>query len=349
MSSTLLTIYEIKEKQVWENFVTLQLEHSFLHSWAWGEFNKSMGDKIWRLGVYEESELIAVVLLVKVHAKRGDFLFVPHGPIIENQKYNLKFKVLEILTKEFKKVAQEEKTSFVRISSLFKNIEENTQVFKKLQYRPAPIYMHAEVTWTLSLKESENDLMYGMRKNTRNLVRRAEKEGVKIEFSASPDALNEFMKLYKQTSRKHSFVPFSKRYIENEIKAFNQEKKCSVKIYLAKYSGQYISGAIIVFYGNSAYYHHGASGDSFSKIPASYLLQWEAIKDAKKENKEFYNFWGIAKNEDDKKHPWYGLSLFKKGFGGERKDYLHAQDLVISPLYWLSYAVDKARLWKRGV
>src|SRR3989338_2788350 len=126
MSSTSLKIYEIKEKQVWENFVTLQLEHSFLHSWAWGEFNKSMGDKIWRLGVYEESELIAVVLLVKVHAKRGDFLFVPHGPIIENQKYNLKFKVLEILTKEFKKVAQEEKTSFVRISSLFKNIEENT-------------------------------------------------------------------------------------------------------------------------------------------------------------------------------------------------------------------------------
>ena len=349
MSSTSLKIYEIREKQVWENFVTSQEEHSFLHSWAWGEFNKSMGDKIWRLGVYESGELIAVALLIKVHARRGDFLFVPHGPIIENQKYNLKFKILEILTTEFRKAAKEEKTSFVRVSPLFKNTEENAEVFRKLQYRPAPIYMHAEVTWTLSLKKSENELLYGMRKNTRNLVRRAEKEEVKIEFGTSPDALDEFMKLYKQTSHKHSFIPFSKRYIENEIKAFDQEKKCSIKIYLAKYSGQCISGAIIVFYGNSAFYHHGASGSGFSKIPASYLLQWEAMKDAKKENKEFYNFWGIAKNEEDKKHPWYGLSLFKKGFGGERKDYLHAQDLVISPLYWLSYAVDKARLWKRGV
>ena len=79
MSNTIeLKIYEIKEKQVWENFVTSQLNYSFLHSWAWGEFNKNMGDKIWRLGVYEENQLIAAVLLIKVHARRGNFLFVPH-------------------------------------------------------------------------------------------------------------------------------------------------------------------------------------------------------------------------------------------------------------------------------
>ena len=98
MSNTLLTIYEIKEKQVWEDFVTSQAEHSFLHSWAWGEFNKSMGDKIWRLGVYDENQLIAVALLIKVHAKRGNFLFVPHGPVLDEDKqiFNYQFLIFKL-------------------------------------------------------------------------------------------------------------------------------------------------------------------------------------------------------------------------------------------------------------
>lgn len=31
-------------------------EKTFLQSWNWGEFNKMMRDKIWRLGIYESSK-----------------------------------------------------------------------------------------------------------------------------------------------------------------------------------------------------------------------------------------------------------------------------------------------------
>lgn len=355
-----MQIYEIKDKKIWDDFVTAQSEHSFLHAFAWGEFNRSMDDKVWRLGVYDlapttaapiasKDKLIAVALVIKVHARRGNFLFIPHGPVFDSNEKNSKFDILKLLTQEFKKVAKEEKVNFIRVSPILLDTEENIKIFKKLGYREAPIYMHAENTWVLPLDSDEENLLYGMRKNTRNLIRRAKKEEVSIISGNEYYLIDNFIKLYKETAKKHSFVPFSERYIDSEIKAFNQEENCEAKVYLAKYKGEYIAGAVVVFYGDSAFYHHGASSSKYSKIPASYLLQWQAIKDAKGAGKNFYNFWGIVKNENDKKNPWYGLTLFKKGFGGMRRDHMHAQDLPITPFYWLNYVVEKVRLWKRGV
>ncbi|MCX6765289.1 MAG: peptidoglycan bridge formation glycyltransferase FemA/FemB family protein [Candidatus Nealsonbacteria bacterium] len=102
-----------------------------------------------------------------------------------------------------------------------------------------------------------------------------------------------------------------------------------------------------------AFYHHGASLSKFNKIPVSYLLQWEAIKEAKKRGCILYNFWGIAPeiaSESDaskSKHPWAGLSLFKMGFGGYRKDYVKTQDYPITLKYYLNYIIEKIRKIKR--
>ena len=60
----------------------------------------------------------------------------------------------------------------------------------------------------------------------------------------------------------------------------------------------------------------------------------------------YYNFWGIAP-PDKPKHPWAGLSVFKKGFGGFEEAYLHAQDFPISPKYYLNYVVERVRKWRR--
>ena len=48
-----MSIKEIQNKNTWDGFVTAQKEHTFLHSWAWGEFNEAMGDNVWRFGFYE--------------------------------------------------------------------------------------------------------------------------------------------------------------------------------------------------------------------------------------------------------------------------------------------------------
>lgn len=344
---------EITDKQVWDDFVTSQPSHTFLHSWAWGEFNEAMGDTVWRLGIYSppyeggarggSRELIAAALVIKVHAKRGNFLFVPHGPLLL-QGYGGQA-ILKILVEELRKIATHEKVSFIRISPLLENTEENRGLFKQFGFRPAPIHTHAETTWTLDLAPSEDDLLKGMRKTTRNLIRRAIREGVEVRMATREEDVEIFNTLYQETVSKHHFTPFSLAYLKKQVVIL--AKKRGVEIFTAWHKNEPLASAIVVFYGNSAFYHHGASVPS--KIPAAYLLQWEAILEAKRRGHKFYNFWGIIKEDAPLNHPWQGITLFKKGFGGFQTSYLHAQDLPLSPMYWVNWAIETARKKKRNL
>ena len=92
----------------------------------------------------------------------------------------------------------------------------------------------------------------------------------------------------------------------------------------------------------------------YPKIPISYLLLWEAIKEAKARGCKKFNFWGIADISSDNKvldknHPWAGLTLFKIGFGGKPKKHVNTQDFILSSKYWLNFAIEKIRKIKRGL
>ena len=58
--------------------------------------------------------------------------------------------------------------------------------------------------------------------------------------------------------------------------------------------------------------------------------------DAKKNGAKYYDFWGIAP-DDNPKHPWAGVTRFKKGFGGEEVHRPGTFDLVISKPWYLIY------------
>ncbi|MBU2635294.1 peptidoglycan bridge formation glycyltransferase FemA/FemB family protein, partial [Patescibacteria group bacterium] len=153
--------------------------------------------------------------------------------------------------------------------------------------------------------------------------------------------------LLDKTADRHHFVPFSLNYLKNQFSCFALNNQ--IIIYLGKYKEEIISGAVMIFWQNIGFYHHGASLSKYNKIPVSYLLQWEAIKEAKRQGCERYNFWGIAP-DDNKSHAWAGLSLFKKGFGGYRKDYVQTQDLPLSKMYYLiTRPFEKIRRIKRGL
>jgi lipid II:glycine glycyltransferase (peptidoglycan interpeptide bridge formation enzyme) len=144
-----MEIKEIEDKKKLGKFFWKSVKKkTFLHSFNWGEFNKMMGNKIWRLGLYELltsnfqiSDLIGVALVIKILVKRGTFLFVPHGPVIiqnekiKNQNENLKFKILKEFLEELKELAKEENCDFIRIAPILERNEENERIFKELGSR----------------------------------------------------------------------------------------------------------------------------------------------------------------------------------------------------------------------
>ncbi len=341
----MMNIKEITNKLQWENFISQNSEETFLHSWNWGEFNKNTGEKIWRIGIFESDELQAAALVIKVVARRGLFLFVPQGPIINKKLKVENRKLLELFFDYLKKLGRKEKVGFIRISPILKNTSENSDIFKSFGFRNAPIHMmHPETTWLLDITKSDDEIFKGMRKTHRNLIRRAGRDGIEIVQGADEKYLKSFYEIHMETVKRHKFIPFSYDYIKEEINSFKNDNQ--INIFSAKYKNEIISSAIIVFYGNQAFYHHGASSSKYSKIPASYLVLWEAIKEAKKRGKEIFNFYGIVENKP--KHPWFGLSKFKKGFGGYKKELLHCQDLPLNKKYFITWAIETVRKIKRG-
>jgi len=345
-----MEIKEINNKEIWENFLSAIKKKTFLNSWNWGEFQKKEGNKIWRLGIYNQGQLNGNALIIKVEAKRGTFLFVPHGP----QVLSNKLQALESLLNRLKEIAREEKASFIRISPIWERNEENVKIFKDFKFKNAPIHIHPEVTWQLDIAPSEEELLINMRKTTRYLIRQGQKNNdIEIIQSSDIKDLEKFNKVYQETIQRHHFAPFSLNCLENQFSSFLGDNQIS--LFLGKYKNEVVSSAVIVFWQNIGFYHHGASLSKYQKIPVSYLLQWEAIKEAKKKGCQIYNFWGIAPEIKDKsdlaksKHPWAGLTLFKMGFNGSKKEYVKTQDYPISKKYYLTYIFEKIRKIKRGL
>lgn len=330
----------ITDEKTWEAFVLARAPHTFLQAWKWGSQYEANDNQVFRLGVFKKEEVIGVGLLIHIKARRGSFLLCPHGPLVEDEP------ALAAFTKGAVEIAKQQRCDFIRFCPLHEDTPTHCGWFKKLGFRPAPIHMHPELSWMLDITKSEDQLLMEMRKTTRYLIKRSEKDGVSISMSTDPADIKLFWPIYQETAARQHFTPFSKKYLEEEFKLFAADNQ--IAFFFAHYQGEVISVAIIVFYGESAFYHHSGSTNKFEKVNASYLLQWRAIQEAKKRGCTLYNFWGIAP-EDKPKHPWAGLSLFKKGFGGFAEAYVHAQDYPLTPKYTLNAAVETVRRIRRGL
>ena len=329
---------EVKNKEVWEGFLEKCQGKTFLQSWNWGEFQEGMGNKIWRFGILNEGELFSVALAVKVRAKRGTFLLVQHA-----------LDVSELLLNKLKEIAREEKCDFIRVAPLMERNDENKKLFRDLGFRESPMHANAyEATWKLDLTPSEDELLAHMRKTTRYLIRQAQKNtNITIEKSNSADHIEIYQKLNKEVAKRQNFVPFSDSYIKNEFEIFAKDGQA---LWLfGKYRGELAAGALIIFWSGIGFYHQAASLSKYAKFSIPYLLQWEAIKEAKSRGCRLYDFWGYVDTKYQRNHPWAGPTLFKMGFGGRAYEYVKTQDLPLSKKYWLTYIFEKLRKIKRGL
>jgi len=334
------TAKEILEKKIWKDFVLSQNPKSFLQSWNWGETSKFVGDKVFRLGFFSGKKLVGVCLLIKQQAKRGPHLLLPGGPILDWGNKEL----VDFFIQEIRKIGEKEGAWFIRVRPELFDTKENTKLFKHLGFISSPMHLHAENTWILNIEKSDEETLAGMRKNTRYEVRKGLKAGLTFQELTNFDDVKILTKLQNETVKRHRFVGFSEKLFKAQLATFGNDNQA--KLYFCKKGKEVLVAAIIIFYGDYAYYHHSASSEKARKLPASYFLQWKIIQEAKRKGCKFYNFWGIAP-EGNKKHRFSGVTTFKKGFGGERVDWLHAHDLPILPLYFATYVFEMGRKFLR--
>ena len=338
-----IKVVEIDKKDLWEKFARSYKQANFLHSWNWGQFHQNLGKTIKRIGFYKGEKLVGVMLCIKEKAKRASYLTVPGGPLIDWTDNNQ----INAFKDTAENIARKEKCSFVRVRPQILENEKNDKLFKKLGFKNAPMHLHAELTSQLDLEKGEEQIFSEMRKTTRYEIKQAIKFGIKIKTSTNPLDLDEFYKLQADTARRQGFIPFDKKFLKEQFAAFARDNQAI--LYTAYLDKTKLAQAFIIFYGFEADYHYGASTLDGRIYPGAYLIQWEAIKEAKKRGLKRYNLWGVAP-EGEPNHRFWGVSVFKRGFGGEDLAFLHARDLVINPiLYKINWLIETVRKKRRHV
>ena len=307
-------------------------ERNFLQSKVWAKTNRLIG--------HEVIEKDDVVMIVK-NAKRGRYLEIPGGPVIDYQDEKAVAATRELIAK----TAKEHRCVFVRFRPQLLDTPENRRILtEKFKARRAPMHLAAEHTVIIDLTKSEDDILKSMRRQTRYEVRRADKLGITVTSGNSEELFREFHQVQSETASRQHFVPPDLKTLMAEREAFGK----NAKIYIATTKdGEKIAYGLILIHGHEAEYYEAASTDLNRKLPGAYALEWQVIKDLKKQKIKRYNLWGIAP-PNQPHHRYAGVTTFKTGFGGEIVTYVPAHDIIINKLrYTPDYLIETIRKKRR--
>lgn len=319
---------DMTNRKQWDDFVTSHPEANFLQSWDYGEFHQARGKKVLRRGVFENDALVGVYTGQVETARRGTHLEIAGGPIIDWSKSSATKALFDDIATQAKAAA----CVYARIRPQLELSDRSETLFKKLGLKKAPMYLSVELAGVLDLTKPEEEILGGMRQRLRRALRKAEKNNISVETSTNPTDIHEFYQIQLQTAGRHQFVAFSEDFLAKQFKVFAENGEAV--LYTARHEGQILAQNFMIFYGNEASYHYGVSTELGTRLSGAPLLHMQAMRDARERGIKRYNFWGIV-DEDDTKHRFYGVSVFKRGFGVDELRYVPAHDLVINKTAYL--------------
>ena len=334
----MIQVKEINEKSQWEEFNLSCSDPTFLQSWAWGDFQKSLNRKIFRLGVFEKENLVGISLLVEETGKLGSFLYCPGGPVLKKWDKNALEKWLEFVAN----LAKNNGSVFLRIEP--RNYKESDKkTLNYLGFTDAPQYYQPQCSAVLDLSYDEGKLLSNMSDSTRYNIGSAQRKGVKIR-EGKVNEIGVFEDFLHETARRKAFtLPIDREYHKKQFEVL--EKEGLMKLFIAEHGGQPLAASLVLFYAGTAYYLHAATSSEKVKLRATYPLLWRVIVEGSKRNLKKFDFWGVAEN-DDPSHPWAGVTNFKLSFGAHKVCYEPPLDLPYKSNYQLIKVVE---IWRKPI
>lgn len=172
---------------------------------------------------------------------------------------------------------------------------------------------YSRKTVKLDLSLSIDDIwMNQFSSKNRNVIRKAEKEGVTIVESQDYEL---FQQMYDQTMRNvnaEEFYFFPQRYYDDFKKTFGED----VILCFAMYEGKPIAGSMFMFSQYYAHYHLSGRDKNYYKIAANNVVLWYGIQKAKECGCKWFHFGGGTTGEDDDM-----LLHFKQNFSKENGEF----------------------------
>lgn len=161
---------------------------------------------------------------------------------------------------------------------------------------------------TISMDTSDSDLIWkNMTSKNRNMIRKAERSGVKIKHGKGRELLKQFTEIYNATmdhDNAEEYYYFEPAFYES----IDRDLHDHYELFYAEYEGQPIAMSIMLFANGRLNYHLSGSKLEFRNLaPGNLLLYKAAVWGGEQGCKTFHLGGGVGSSEDS-------LYKFKEAF-----------------------------------
>ncbi len=311
-----------------------------LQSWAWGAVKSRWG---WQMRptlwlVDDRPAAAALILKRSLPYAPLSLLYVPKGPVLDFADAPLRqmiWQELETLARREHAIALKIDPDVVCAWGMEGTVAPaGVALAQELQHRGwrfSAEQVQFRNTVTLDLTQPEETLLAAMKPKTRYNIRLAARKGVTVRLGTTAD-FPALLQLYQTTADRNGFAIRPAAYyldVWNTLYVAGMAQPL-----LAEYEGVLVAGVMVVRYGAVALYMYGASDEQERQRMPTYLVQWEAIRWARAQGCQVYDFWGAPDVFAETDRLW-GVWRFKSGFNGQVAQHIGAWDYAPwQPLYW---------------
>jgi peptidoglycan pentaglycine glycine transferase (the first glycine) len=335
----------------WSRFLARCASGDFLHDWAWADVAAFDGQPQLRFVLEDDDEIVAIAAPQARPILGGrEFWYVPHGPVLDFSDARATERVRALVI-GLREVARRHRAVVVKLEPRLEATDPAVAAFHGRGLRRTDEHLQVQNTRIVELLDNDA-LLTGFDKDTRYSVRRADREGVEVTVvdSANPRAIDDLHALVAETQARARFpLPRLERY-RIAWRALAEVGRAA--ILEARREGELLASGMVVVEGDRSFYLFSGSrreGRGEPKRYASYALQWAMMRLARSRGARHHDLWGVAPPGAGPEHPWHGVGLFKRGFGGREVSWAGSWDLVVDPtIYRLRAATSIARGWLRG-
>lgn len=300
-----------------------------IQSWEWGEFRKSLGLPLLRYGIFKNNKLVTAFQLTlhKIPFTKYYVGYLPKGPLPDKE-------LIQALTE----IGKKHNCAFIKI-------EPNVIKTEAVNLSPSPKPYFTKYNYILDLTKSEDEILKKMHPKFRYNIKVAQKHGVVVEERDDEQALEDYLKLYFETTKRQGYLGHSPNYHRLVWKTLKQAGMA--RLLIAYYQKQPLTAWMLLRFQDTLYYPYGGSSTEYRNVMASNLVAWEAIKLGKRLKAKSFDLWGAGDPKLGEEDSYHGFTQFKSKIGADFVEYIGTYDLVFNPLvYQLFTFIDNVKSLK---
>lgn len=318
-------------REDWDRFMLSSPLGSFLQSWAWGEFQHAAGFHIHRVALGDTARPHARALLIERPLPLGQSsLYVPWGPVVARGDDAHELRDAAAALRRYCRSRTDSLPVYLRIEPKMPDTPDVHAALAEASFTVLGASVQPRDTQLVDLERTEDDLLRAMHPKTRYNIRVAIRHGVTVGEETTPDGIDIFWQLAQDVEGRGTFHYHPRPYYDAMLSTLGAVPGM-FRITVARHQGLPVAAGLFIRYGGTVTYAHGASTTKRAHVMAPTLLHWEAIMRAKGDGARVYDFFGVAPTGSPR-HPWAGVTRFKRGFGGRAERYVGSADAVFDPV-----------------